>query len=367
MIAEETEIALHGRAPWGQLDIGKNTQALNFNNFIRYQCEDIIDAALRKVDNIVKKLEEQGIAAINSPGIGFESSHWGEICQGPLDYNGHTITALISLPRRDLWTIAVFQPLSGRDVNVEPTYAEKAARAVRIALDAGGMPNIGGYLELICNIKTVGCGAGSSTCNVVAAVRSVNDAFEIGFSDADIQKITQWVEGASDPLALISGGTVAIYGSRSGDIVERIEKSLPPMACLGFITSPGKTVLTESLIGNEQYTSTDSYEFKKILTMAVTAIQSQRLDLLAKAATESGRLNQKNVPISKYDDICISATENGALGVAVSHSGTVCAALFDPTNPCLWDKMKSLAEELKSLGCIDFQPFTPTANRKTFV
>ena len=68
-------------------------------------------------------------------------------------------------------------------------------------------------------------------------------------TDENIQRLCWEIEGASDPLALVSNGEVVVYSSRTGEIVRRLGQPLPSMVCLGFKQRPGQVVLTESLVG----------------------------------------------------------------------------------------------------------------------
>src|SRR3954468_17931978 len=68
-----------------------------------------------------------------------QATHWGELVQGPFRHRGRLITALITLPRRDLSSTAEFTPFPG-ELTVDPGWCTKAARAARLVLDrAGGL------------------------------------------------------------------------------------------------------------------------------------------------------------------------------------------------------------------------------------
>ncbi len=287
-----------------------------------------------------------------------QTTHWGELVQGPYRHGGRLITALITLPRRDLFSTASFTPGWGK-LSVSPVWCVKAWRAARLLLDRAGRSALGGDLSITTNIP-LGCGSGSTTADVTATLWAVGRALGLGLTVGQVQRMCWEVEGASDPLALLALGRAVVYGSRTGETLRRLTRPLPRMWCLGFNTHPGQTVLTEELASRTQYGSAEEASFRDILDRASAAIESGCLTELARAATDSARLNQERLPTHHFVELVRATRGAGAAGLAVSHSGTVAAALFDPGLADLGSRLADLARALRSLGGGDVAPFAVT-------
>lgn len=291
-----------------------------------------------------------------SPGVVVQTSHHGELIQGPVNHRNRRITGLITLPRNDRFTVAHFQPKRGREIVVSPSYAHKARKAARWLLDDAGLPHIGGSLCLGSNI-TPGSGNGSSTADIVAALRAVAISFGLQLSPMSIQKIAWLIEGASDPIALLNSRSVPVYGSRTGEVIKFIPATLPAMTCLGFNAAPGVSVETEGLIGRESYTEEEVSEFASILRQAENGIRKKRVDIVASASTQSASLNQQHVALPNFVSLVRICREEGAFGLACSHSGTVAAAIFSPYMSGIASHLEKLAKRLAHEGCVDIGVF----------
>lgn len=286
----------------------------------------------------------------------YQPSHWGECLQGPVWHRGTLETALITMPRWDRGAWARFMPSGNEGLSVFPSSRTKSLAAAKAVLRRASV-DIGGRLFLKNNLPSNG-GAGTSTSEVTAAARATCEAVGFELEAEDLQRLVFEIEHASDPLALMDQPRTVIYGSRCGEIIDQIQASLPRMTCLGFVTDPTTTVLTESLIGCERYTAEEAIAFSRIITRAKRGIMMSRVDLIAKAATESARLNQCRVPTAHFNELIRIANHAGALGLSVSHSGVTAAAIFDPTESELGHRTRWMASCLQSLGCTEIETFT---------
>jgi uncharacterized protein involved in propanediol utilization len=292
----------------------------------------------------------------SKPFIARQQAHWGEIIQGPVRFEERVVTALITMPRLDRQTVAEFTPAEGTELSVTPSYALKALKGVRMYLDSLGLFSMGGHLRLRSNIR-VGCGSGSSTCDIVAAMKAVAVAFRVVPHPMELQTLCWQIERASDPLALGASAPV-LYASRCGKLIKRYAHNLPDLICLGFDTASTKMVSTEELAARESYSERDIEQFSEVLILAERGIQDGSAALLADAATESARLNQERLPIDSFGQILEASYEVGALGISSSHSGTVAAALFSPDVQFLADRLEELQRHLSGFGCSDVGMFT---------
>ena len=127
-------------------------------------------------------------------GVGVSEHHHGEILQGAVRRGAESMPCLVTMPTRRVGSRAWYVPMagdSGRDrgdesvsaptgrcaLEVVPAWKLKAARAARLALEFVGAP-VSGRLEIECSVAT-GVGLGSSTCDVVAAIRAVCAAYGV--------------------------------------------------------------------------------------------------------------------------------------------------------------------------------------------
>ncbi len=288
------------------------------------------------------------------PAKALQTTHWGELVQGPIAFEGAIVTALITLPRPDKYSVASFTP--GRiPLTVNPGWCTKALAAAREVLDRAGWPEFGGSLSIATNIPP-GCGSGSTSADITATIRAVSRAVGLDLSAEEVQLLDWQIERAADPLALLGGGTV-VYGSRIGRIIRRLTQQLPRIHCVGFNAEPGKMVLTEELARLTEYSPAEVKAFGGILARAVEGVERGSVWKLAAAATDSAKLNQARVSTQHFDELVRAAAAVGASGLSVSHSGTVAAALFDPATPSLGDKADSFAAAARDLGCADIVRF----------
>lgn len=286
----------------------------------------------------------------------FQSSHWGELIQGPVLHRGHLHTGLITLPRANRGAIATFTPSLRSGLTVVPPGKQKALKACRSVLERAGRSDVGGRLTMA-NTTPPNGGAGSSTSDVTAAARATCRAIRYHMTASDLQKLVFDVEGASDPLALTNDSRTVMYGSRCGEVFENIHRSLPSMACLGFVSDPTSTVLTESLVGGEAYTKSEAIEFSKVISEIKRGISLSRVDMIASAATKSARLNQFRLPTRHFEELVRISIAAGALGLAVSHSGVTAAAIFDPFTSDLIGRARWMASCVYELGCAEIDLF----------
>lgn len=284
-----------------------------------------------------------------------QTAHWGELIQGPIPHRGRLITGLITLPRSDRGSTAVFTPSPG-ELTVEPNWRLKAEQAARLVLQKVGSPDLGGTLSIQTNIPS-GCGGGSTTADVTATIWAVSKAAGLRLTPNQVQRLDWLIEKAADPLALLAVGRAVVYGSRTGETIRWLNRPLPAMRCLGFNAEPGRTILTEELASRTEYRPAEQSAFQGVLDRATKAIESNDLTSLAQAATDSARLNQSRLPTRHFEEILKAIRVAGGAGLAVSHSGTVGAAIFHPGQADVELRIREVADALRALGCADIGPF----------
>jgi uncharacterized protein involved in propanediol utilization len=286
-------------------------------------------------------------------GVGSAGHHHGELLQGAVRRAGEVVSCLITLPVGGVGSRAGYVaegalgasvPLvavaSGRVlalgggapaacpenlVEVVPVWKRKAARAAELALTFFGAP-VGGRLEIECSVAT-GVGLGSSTCDVVAAIRAVCVAYGVEVGAADVARLAVEAEGAADPIMF--DGEMVLFAQRRGRVLESFGAWVPPYVVLSIDTEPGGPGVDTLSLPAPGYTEADLDAFENMVGRARLAFQQREPAALAAVATESATLNQRFLSLRNFREIHDLAAEYHALGVQISHSGTVAGILFD--------------------------------------
>ena len=261
-------------------------------------------------------------------GYGFAPSHHGEMLQGVFRSGGNSYRqGLISLPCDLFWSEASFLPDSTGVVRVQPAHKWKARRAAEIALAYLGKRSAGGKLIISSRVPEK-LGLGSSSSDVVAAVRAVASSFKIKLSPGEISRISIRAEIASDPIAW--GGRFLHFAQREGRVIDEMPCPPPVFEVVGFNADPmGEGVDTLGL-GPPVYTGAEVRLFDDLLVQFHRGIERRDIKTVAAVATQSARLNQRHMKLNGFDLLEAMVSRIGALGLQIAHSGTVAGFLFSP-------------------------------------
>jgi uncharacterized protein involved in propanediol utilization len=128
--------------------------------------------------------------------------HHGEILQGAFHAGGHIQRGLVSLPCKLYRSHAEFIAEAGTPVTVLPAWRTQARQAAELTVREIE-PLLGGRLGGVLTVRSdapLGRGFGSSTSDVLAAIRAVADAFSISFPCDTVARLAVLAETASDSL-----------------------------------------------------------------------------------------------------------------------------------------------------------------------
>jgi uncharacterized protein involved in propanediol utilization len=244
----------------------------------------------------------------------------------------------------------------GSVLEVVPGWKEKAARAARLALAFIGAP-VEGRLEVECAVAT-GVGLGSSTCDVVAAIRAVCNAYSVRLGAEEVARLAIEAEGAADPI-MFDGGVV-LFAQRRGRVLESFGSWVPEFTVLSVDTDAGDRGIDTLGLPVPSYTGLELAVFEELVTRLREAFRRRDVAAIAAVATESAVLNQRFLPMRKFCEIRSIAHEYGALGVQISHSGTLAGILFDARGRMQADGdcARELGEKLQGLGVRPLRLFT---------
>ncbi|GGY75890.1 hypothetical protein GCM10010363_66230 [Streptomyces omiyaensis] len=271
------------------------------------------------------------------PGTGHAPSHHGELLQGVfLDAGGRPCAGLVTLPLAGPGTRADFTPRPGTPpdaVTVLPGDRSKAARAARLAVAvcAGrtGRPARGGTLRLTGTVP-LGLGMGSSTSDVLAAVRAVADAYGLRLDPGTTARLAVRAERASDPLML--DARPVLFAQREGRVLEVLGPALPPLLVVGCLLGDGAPVDTLALPAPTP-TEAELRAYADLRDRLRRALAEGDAALLGRVATASARRAQRLLGQREFEPLVALARRTGAVGVQISHSGSVAGVLHDPAVP----------------------------------
>ncbi|MCH4561195.1 uncharacterized protein involved in propanediol utilization [Mesorhizobium sp. USDA 4775] len=271
--------------------------------------------------------------------------HHGEILQGVFrDDSRRLHRGLVSLPFAHRFSIARVRPSSDRGMTVVPDYKKKSLAAVQVLCRELGYVGPGFELSIRSNIPE-GYGLGSSTADIVAALRAVARFLGHRLTARAEFRIAVEAETASDSTMFT--GPARLVCHREGTVLERYVGGLPAFSLLSVNVAPDDPVDTLAFPA-ARYTEDEIEEFDRLRIMMRRAISKQDLSLLGEIATRSSVLNQRQLPQPHFDEIREIARPLKAAGVQVAHSGRMVGIMLSPktsiTDPCFISAMQQLID-----------------------
>lgn len=261
-------------------------------------------------------------------GTGQAPAHHGEVMQGIFySADGTLDHGLVTLPCPLFGAKVRFTPVRSGPVIVEPGDRSRARTAARLTLDALGRGAWGGTLRVDSNVPLC-WGCGSSTADVLAAIRAVADAFAVDLSPNWVARLSVASETASDSV-MYGPERAVLFAQRRGSMLVDFGGPLPAVWVLGFNTEGAQGVQTLALPPCE-YSTWEIEAYRGLLGLLRRAVEHQDPHLLGRVATASTTLMQRHRPKRGMTQLLRLAEHVGALGVQVAHSGTVVGFLFAP-------------------------------------
>lgn len=239
----------------------------------------------------------------------------GELVQGTLPDGAQF---QITLPV-DLTSTAVVELRRAvrTSVEVSPRRCAKAARAVLLALSALGAPPHRARLNLRSELP-VGAGLGSSTADVVAAVRAVAGALGTTCSP----RLAGRLAGDIEPSDGTMHPGVSVVDRRGALLC-----SLPwwPRFHL-VVLVPARVVKTADVdLGGQRC---NAARYRELLDQVIEGAASRDTSAFVDAAKSSADLNQPLVPNRLLPLAPLLARHTGAIGWNVAHTGSALGLSF---------------------------------------
>jgi uncharacterized protein involved in propanediol utilization len=287
-------------------------------------------------------------------GTGTAPSHHGELLQGVFEDDGGLRRGLVTLPcplfaSNATVRLSRWEP----ELTVTPRWKTKALDAARATLRVLGMGDYGGELRMRGDVA-VGCGLGSSTSDVTAAILAVLSAAGRDLPPERIARIAVGAETATDPLIYFD--RMLLFAHREGAVIEDFHRPVPPLEVLGFSTTSQE--IDTLALPRARYDAWEIECFRALRGLMRRAVARGDHRELGRVSTASARINQRFLPVPRFGRVLEIAEESGALGVQVAHSGTVAALLFAPHRPGLDRRTALAARRLAELRITDHWRYT---------
>jgi uncharacterized protein involved in propanediol utilization len=206
----------------------------------------------------------------------------------------------------------------------------KALSAARLTFAYLDLPLVEGVLTVHADIP-VGWGLGSSTSDVIAAIRAVACAFQRRLAPEVLAEIAVQAEVASD--SVMFEDRAILFAQRDGLVLEEFPLGLPALEVLGVNTDLDGSGIDTLLMRPAEYSQWEVEAFRPLLGLLRRALHNQDAKLLGRVASASARINQRHLPKPYFDHFERLGEEVGAVGLQVAHSGSVIGILFDGTSP----------------------------------
>jgi len=276
--------------------------------------------------------EEQRSKVVVGYGKSFAS--FGEIVQGRKSDNEDF---LVTLPI-DLWSTCelVCSPLNGPLV-VE-CELEKSRSVLYHVLAELGVDR--GY-HIRCNFTRnipIGKGLSSSTADMLATLRAVQEVFGFLFTESFISRIFAEIE----PHDGLHFNSCVIYNHRSGRLIENFEY-IPRFTII--VVDDGGIVDTQIYNKNLNFDESTVRRYDELLSDLRVAFRIRDDHRIARCATESARIHIKRTGNRFLREILAQIGPFSPLGIIATHSGTCAGLLYAyPSDP---EKMQRIASNLR--------------------
>ena len=266
-------------------------------------------------------------------GYGKSFASFGEIVQGRTSDNEDF---LVTLPI-DLWSTCELTCTPIRGPLVIECDLPKSRATVEQVLERLGL--VSGYhisIRFTRNIP-VGKGLSSSTADMLAALRALQEVFGFLLTDRFVSRLFHEIE----PHDALHYNNSVVYNHRKGRLIRNLEY-IPSFAVV--CVDNGGVVDTIAYNKTKIFADEHMMAFDGLLADLIAAFEAANDKAIANCATRSAKLHAEMTG-DKFFAQCLEATcIDGVLGVQVTYSGTCAGFLFSGDRPP--KQLQATAEEL---------------------
>lgn len=246
---------------------------------------------------------------------------WGELVQGELA-NGRRF--LLGLPsvRGAVVVVAARRRRWGRAPVVAPPTLAKTGAAVALLLDRLGIDDTQLHLRAESPLAR-GVGHASSSADILAALSATRRLLRLSLSDAALCQLAACIEPTNPTL--LAGA--CWFDPDGGQLLGR--RPMPGVAVRPLVVG-GAVDTRLAARTRPPWTPAQRRSLQQAVDQAQLALSTGSPRLLAAAATRSALLHAERQERADIVAAWGLAREQGALGIAASHSGSGVVALYPP-------------------------------------
>ncbi len=253
----------------------------------------------------------------SSTGYGKAFGSFGEIIQGRLS-GGEDI--LVTLPV-DLWTICELKCTPIKGPLVIDCELEKSRALLHLVLAELGLER--GYhisCDFIRNIP-VGKGLSSSTADMLAALRAIQEVFGFVFTEQFISRTFAAIE----PHDALHYNASTAYNHRKGKLI--MDFNYIPKYTIVAVDNGG---VMDTLTYNVEVSFSDerTREYDRLFARLQRAFEDRDDCMIGQCATESARMHAQATGNRFLEKAVDTAEKVSSRGVVATHSGTCAGFLF---------------------------------------
>ncbi|MGB8953799.1 MAG: hypothetical protein WCC10_00370 [Tumebacillaceae bacterium] len=271
-------------------------------------------------------------------GRGSSFGTFGELLQG-VGTNDQDF--LVTFPITRFATAYFTSEPNQSGIKVSPSKKQKSGRLAEKILAYYGLPT-GGILELESNIP-IGKGLASSSADLVATARAIDDCFQLGMSEETVKMFLRQIEPTD---GVMYPGVVSFY-HRQVQLREFLGQ-LPALTVVS-IDEGGEVDTVEFNKIPKPFTLAEKQEYDRLLQQMSQAIRERDSAMIGQIATRSASLNQKLREKQFFHPVLAICQEIGALGVVITHSGTCVGILLGQDHPQYHQQVRDAYDSLRLL------------------
>jgi uncharacterized protein involved in propanediol utilization len=277
---------------------------------------------LAKLNSFFQEREQMQLGRHTWPegiGRGQAFGTFGELLQGA---GKDDQDFLVTLPINHFSTACFLSTPHQPRLIVSPSQKCKAELLATLILEHYHLPP-GGILELESNLP-VGKGLASSSADLVAVARAIDDCFGLHILVEQLQCFLRQIEPTD---GVMYEGTVAFY-HREVSLYKYLGQ-LPELVIVG-IDEGGEVDTIKFNNKPKDFTQEEKEEYEWLLKKIERAIIKQDSHAIGEVSLRSAILNQRRHKKRYLEQVREICQEVGGLGVVVAHSGTYLGILLSP-------------------------------------
>lgn len=282
------------------------------------------------------QLRKWGLLGPGGKGLAFGT--FGELLQGVGTDNQDF---LVTLPIARFSTALFLSAPSHSTLIVSPSKKYKAERLATLILQYYDLP-AGGILELESTIP-VGKGLASSSADLVATARALDDCFELHMSAEQMQAFLRQVEPTD---GVMYDGVVAFY-HRNVALCKHLGY-LPELVIVS-IDEGGEVDTLEFNKQPKPFLEHEKKEYDWLLEKITYAINEQDLRAIGEVAQRSAILNQRLHKKHYLEQVIEICQKVDGFGVVAAHSGPCLGILLSPEHARFQYQLHCAFEALQQL------------------